>query len=248
MNRVGTWLLVLALLVTGGSMAWSQTKVAKTTVPTGGEIHGSVFAEVGDKTVRLSNIPVTLTEKGSTSTVDETWTDDLGRYYFERQKSGEYEVTPSQWGWEPSNPVIKFKLGPGTKHVKPIVVKPEDGVAIVGEITQEGEGTSFGQVPSAGFRQTVEVGLRTGPGEHNRYVANVNAFGEFVAAGLTSGPLTVEARLVQTRDTGQKQTKEVSEWIYLKSVDTKRLSRGGVVSLETLSLPSGVAVKATSSK
>jgi hypothetical protein len=260
----------VVFLPPGLARAQDRTSSAKAG---GGEVHGSVYADLGSpgNPVALAGFPVVL-KNSAGRTADTTRTDASGRFRFHQQPPGSYTLSWDAPGWEAApESLASIRIDDETEYVPPISVKP-----LKKDARGQALGVLRGRVKLAdgscpwfsdeffGIDQTAEVSLmkdgkpipvidRDGKEVARAEHVMVNVRGDFVVAGLAPESVTVEARLVQRHRSEQGWT----TWQPVSKAPTvtKEVPRQGfgdkegVVFLEPLTLsgsrPQAVAVTAT---
>jgi hypothetical protein len=205
-RRRGVLLLVGMLAVgLGGSRAVCAGEAAK-----GGEVHGSVHAELGDERDIVPLHGFFLSLKGAQGhIVASTRTDVYGRFLFPRQPSGSYYLSWDAPGWIPasSDPSDQIQVQEETRYLPPVSVKPQKqdshGLPLVvlhGRVKMMDGSPPWFADEFFGINQAGRVTVKRKDGEGlSGGAVLANAGGEFVVAGVPMEPVIVEARLVQRR-------------------------------------------------
>jgi hypothetical protein len=176
----------------------------------GGEVHGSVHAELGDERDIVPLHGFFLSLKGAQGhIVASTRTDVYGRFLFPRQPSGSYYLSWDAPGWIPasSDPSDQIQVQEETRYLPPVSVKPQKqdshGLPLVvlhGRVKMMDGSPPWFADEFFGINQAGRVTVKRKDGEGlSGGAVLANAGGEFVVAGVPMEPVIVEARLVQRR-------------------------------------------------
>jgi hypothetical protein len=202
---VNVFCLVLTTALVGGlnTAAWSQTDSPNRARALGGEVHGTILAQVTPNDwipvqgVTVSMKPDKLDQPdGRGEGASPTQTDAHGRYYFGRRPQGSYRLAWSKEGWRAGDRVVE--VGRATKHLNQIVILPLPNQSVVygKAILQDGE-TPYREAVRYSLRQTAEVQAKDSAGDVLGQ-AQINSDGDFILAGLASRPREVRGRIVRT--------------------------------------------------